>query len=279
MVSAPTLTAYTDEAPCPRVEVFFDDLDPDTATITAYRTAKGREYKVRGMVGAAVAGAISRIDYETPFNTASSYRAEMFDAAGLSLGFTPSASVSVSSDSSWLLNPLDPQGAVKVSLAASTGRELSRPVPGAISRPAGRRVGVVVSEPRSGLQGFQLDVRVSTLDDADKVQALIGGYGVNAVPVVCLRLGGDEGRLRIPQPLFLGVLDIVEVDIDTVWGGTDTLQSMVGDEVSPPTPALFIPLLRRMDIDAYYASRDAIDAAYLSRSDIDRDYSLAGYGS
>ena len=52
---------------------------------------------------------------------------------------------------------------------------------------------------------------------------------------------------------------------------------IVGDEVAPPAPGLFIPLLRAADVNAFYATAAAANAAYLTASDLNRDYSLAGY--
>jgi len=293
MPYAPTLTTYKDADPCPRVEVFFESLDPAAVTVTVYRSAAGREYRVRGAVDAPTAGTFTRIDFECPFNIPVTYRAEMFDADGLSLGFTDPTTLfdlvdgefpgddvfpatGLYSRDTWLHNPLDPSGAVKVSLAASTGRSLSRPVPGEISFPLGRRVGVALAEPRQGLRGFRFDVRVFDTDAADKVQALIGGYGTTTVPVVCIRLGGDETRLRVPKPLFLGVLDIAEVDINVAWGGGDTRQEMVGDEAAPPIPGLFIPLLTAADINASFATAADLNAAHARAVDVNRRYDLAG---
>lgn len=276
MAYEPTLTVYNDASPCPRVEVFFDALAEDTATLTVYRIAGGREHQVRGAVNAATAGTLTRIDFEVPFNTTVSYRAEMFDAAGLSLGFTGVASVSIAVADVWMHNPLDPQGSVRVTLLHAAGKVLDRPVPGEVSYPIGRRVGVVLAQPRRGLAGAVFDVMVDTFEDADKVQALLGDYTTTTVPVICIRLG-SKNPMRIPQPLFLGVLSIPEEDFDVADGGTTTIHRISGNESAPPVPGLFIPLLTRNDIDAFYATRDAIDAAYLRRVDIDRDYTLAGY--
>lgn len=279
MVSAPVLTPYLDEDPCPRVEVFFDDLHTGTAFVTVYRMAGGREEEVQGAIFAPTAGALTRIDFAVPFNVPVTYRAQMFDGARVSLGFTPAATVTVLSDHTWLHNPLNPHGAVKVSLAASTGQTISRPVPGTVSRPRGRSVGVILSEPRQGVVGLRFDVRAESLETADRVQALIGGYAQNITPVICIRLGGDETRLRVPQPLFLGVLDIVEADMNVAWGGEDTRQLMVGDEAAPPAPGLFIPLLTAADINAFYATATALKADNLTGAAVNRRYDLAGFAS
>ena len=99
------------------------------------------------------------------------------------------------------------------------------------------------------------------------------------VPVVCLRLGGCERRMRVTQPMFLSVLDLVEHDITHRWEGDGGMLShqFTGDEVAPPIPGLFIPLLRRADLNAYYATRAALNADNLTRSDVNRRYDLAGF--
>lgn len=279
MAYAPTLTAYLDESPCPRVEVFFESLAPGTATVTVYRLAGRRQFPVRGAVGAPTAGTLARIDFEVPFGIEATYRAEMFDSGGLSLGFTDPASITLNVTDSWMHNPMDPQGAVKVELDGSAAPSISRPVPGEVSRPKGRTVGVILAEPRLGVTGLRVSVATSDLETADKVQALIGDYDVPNVPVICCRWGGDDRRMRVPQPLFLGVLDIPEEDVTVRWGGGDTIQHIVGDETAPPAPGIFIPLLTAADINAYYATAALANAAYLTASDLNRDYTLAGFAS
>lgn len=304
MAYAPTITPYFDADPCPRTEVFFPEFAPGTATVTVYRSAAGREYLVRGAVRAATAGSLSRIDFECPFNIPVTYRAEMFDADGLSLGYTDPTTLTevydglepeedlppdvdlypfsvylgtglVSTDT-WLHNPLDPQGAVKVIARLGSAASISRPVVGGISRPLGRRVGVVLSQGRSGIRDMVWDITAYDLETADKVQALLGDYTTTTVPVVCLRVGGDESRIRVPKPLFLGVLDIAEEMQDVQYGGEWTVQRMTGDEVAPPVPGLFIPLLTNADLKAYYATNAAMKSDNATNSDLARRYDLAG---
>lgn len=272
-MSAPTLTAYVDAAPCPRVEVFFPSFDAGTASVTVYRLAGGQERQMRGAVRAASGGTLTRIDFEVPFNMPVTYRAEQFDAAGVSLGFTPSASVTVASDDTWMHNPLNPEGSAVV-FFGDDDWVVTRPTPGVVSHPKGRRVGVVLSEPRQGVSGLKLSVRTSTEDDANRVQAMCGENDMP--PVLCVRLGSQDQRLRLPQPLFLSALVVSEVDMDTRWGGSELAHMVEGDEVDPPIPGLFIPLLTRADLNAYFATRAALNAGGLTRSDINRRYDLAG---
>lgn len=275
-MSAPTLTTYLDASPCPRVEVFFSSFAAGTASATVYRLAEGREYQVRGAVNAPTAGSLTRIDFEVPFNVPVTYRAEQFNAAGLSLGFTAAAVVTVASVDTWAHNPLDPQGSVKVELWDTALRRLSRPVPGGVSYPRGRRVGVVVSEPRRRLSGVVFDLLAETIVEADKIQALIGDDATSRVPVLCIR-AGSRHRMRPKMPLFLGVFDIPEDDLLVRHGGEATVQRIEGDEVDPPIPGLQVSLLTAADINAYYPTAAAANADNLTGAALNRRYDLAGY--
>lgn len=273
-MAAPVLTPYVDALPAPRVEVFFPSFAPGTATVTVYRLADGREFQMRGAVRATTGGTFTRIDFEVPFNIPVTYRAEQFNAAGQSLGFTATSSVVVVSALSWMHNPLAPAGSVQVTLGGDTASVVRRPTPGVVSRPKGRRVGVVLSEPRQGVSGLMVDVRTTSVAEADAVQAMFGDSGMPSV--VCLRLGARDGIMRVPQPLFLAALDVPEVDINYQWGGNEISHPIEGDEVAPPVPGLFVATLRAMDINVSFATAADVNAAHLQAADVNRRYDLAG---
>lgn len=276
-MAAPVVNVFTDSAPCPRVEVFFGAFDPGTASVTVYRLAGGREFQVRGAVLAPTAGTLSRIDFEVPFNQPVTYRAEQFGALGQSLGFTPSTTVTVPSAHTWVHNPLEPQGSMRVEFGRDTATRITRPTPGVVARPKGRTRGVVMSEPRQGVMGLQIDIRTRTTAEADAVQAMFGDGGTP--PVVCVRLGSDYGRMRIPQPLFLSALEVPEDDINIQWapdGEGEISHPVRGDEVDPPIPGLFVALLRAKDINVSFPTAAALNASALTAAEVNRRYDLAG---
>lgn len=268
------ITLLSDVTAAPFVEVFLEDLIPDAAFVTVYRLASGREFQMRGAVMARTAGSFTRVDFEVPFNRLVTYRAELFDEDKNSLGFTDSASINLAVVDTWMHNPLNPRGAVKVQLSGESAKRILRPTPGVVSRPKGRRVGVVLSEPRQGVTDLLLDVRTETEADADLVQAMFGDDG--QPPVLCVRVGSRYGVMRVPQPLFLSALSVAEIDITHQWGGGLISHPIEGDEVDPPVPGLFVPLLTRADLNAFFATRGALNGAGLTRTDINRLYSLAG---
>jgi hypothetical protein len=271
----PTITPYFDADPCPRAEVLFTSLAAGTASVTVYRSAGGREHQMRGGVNADVAGALTRIDTEIPFGVEVSYRAEMFNSSGVSLGFTDSGTVTMHVYETWLHNPLDPHGAASVIMALGAAKSLSRPVDGETVHPLGRKVGVVVSGTRRGISDATLDCYTETDADTDKVAAMVGDYDSNTVPVLCFRIGASM-KMRLPRPFFAAVLDPREEEADLYQGGQFMVWRMQGSEVAPPTPALFIPLLTRADINAFYATRAAVKANHLTRLSVNRAYNLIG---
>lgn len=270
-----TINDLTDGG-APKVEVLLTDLDGAVATVTAYRLSGGTEERVSGVIEAAVAGAGTWIDYEVPAQTAT-YRVEYFDAGGVSLGFSESVEITLGFSGCWMHNPLNPSGAVRVRLMDTAGASLSRPVPGAVVYPRGRRVGVVVAQPRRGLAGAVFDVYSPDLSTADKIQSFLGSDLVSLPPVICIRMGVDYSGFRVRSPLFLGVFDIAEEGLDVRFGGEATVQRITGDEVARPLPGVFVPLLRRMDLNAFYSDRATLNASYLTRLSANRSYDLAGY--
>lgn len=275
MAFAPRLTVFPAAGGAgPSVELFFSALPSGAASVTVYRSSGGRQVPVRGAIRASTAGQFTRRDGEVPFGVQATYRAESFNSAGTSLGYTSSASITVDEPGTWVHNPLDPTGATQVFFLDSAARNLSRPTEAEVVYPQGRRVGVVLSGQRRGLQGVKLDVMVDDTRSADKLQTMLGGYNSDTVPVLCFRVGAED-RVRLPRPLFAAVLDAREQDMTYVYGGTQIAFEMEGDEVAAPAPGLFISLLTRADVNAFYESRADVDAYNLTRLDVGRNYGIA----
>lgn len=274
MVYEPVITRYFDDKPAPRVEVFFPSLAPSTATVTVYRLAEGREFPVRGAIRASTAGQFTRIDNEVPFGVTVIYRAEMFNSAGTSLGYTGTASTLLDVRKTWVHNPLDPSGAVQVVVEKGSAKKLSRPFDGDVVYPQGRQVGVLLVSGRQALSGTSLTCITLTDEDADKFSALFGSYSAQTIPALCVRVSASM-KMRLPRPFYAGVLDVSEEEFDLYNGGSTVAWELKADEVAPPAPGLFISLLTRADVNAFYASRADVDAYNLTRLDVARNYGIA----
>lgn len=278
MAFEPDIITHTNASPMPRAEVLFPSLEPGTAFITVHRRAENRDYVMRGGLRAVTTGAFTRVDFEIPFGVPSTYYAEMFDSAGLPLGVTGQSSETLHCDDMWMHNPLDPFNGVRVDFREEATRNLSRPVSGDVYYPEGSTVGKVIAGRRRGLQGTVLDVITDTVEDADKVRDMLGTYSRSTVPVLCFRIASGH-QVRIPRPFFAAVMDVAEQDMNYVLGGNQIAHEMSGSEVSPPSPGLFIPLLTRADLNAWYATRAALNADNPTRLDANRKYSIAGTAS
>ena len=279
MANSPTITTYLGANPCPRAEVLFTSFAAGTVKVTAYRSTGLRKYRVRGVVDAPVAGALTRIDFEIPFGVAVSYWAEQFDASGLSLGETSKTTTTLNCWETWVHNPLNPHGATTVQFRSRAAQSIVRPVEGAIVHPQGRRVGVLVSGQRRGVENVDLTVVTDTIEQVDKLQAMFGDYETSVPPILCIRVGGGD-RVRLPRPFFAAVLSADEQEVNYSLGmGEQITTAMTGTEVSPPVPGLFIPLLTRADLNAYYTTRAALNADNATRLDVNRRYDLTGAGA
>lgn len=276
-MAGPVLTQNLDASPW--VEVFHDpaDLPVGTARLRMYRFSEGRTWLVRG--GVDVAPGVAALDFEVPFRTPAMYRAECFDAAGVSLGFTETSEITVAVGDVWVHNPLDPTVAVNLGpygLLSGSGAG-SRPTVGDTVWPDGAVVGRRVGSTRRGVVGGRIGFAVETLEVADELQAMVGDYVMQQVGVLCVR---TPPPVRMPRTLFASVRDVEEQDVNVAWGGGSRTDHWFSyDEVSPPFPGLVTPLLTYGDVDEFYGSYAAADAAYATYTGRDRDYSLAGFAS
>lgn len=281
VLMVPALTAFTD---APRVEVVFDVLPPAAAMATIRATIAGRTSEVRGAIRTSVSGALNRTDFEAPDGVPVTYRAELFNAAGVSIGFTSDATITVpASDFDgafhyvWLHSPTDPSTAVRVAWGRDALSRISTQSPGSVEWAQGRRLGLALSSRRTGMIAVPMDVVTDTLEDAAKVDALFGGPQRARQPVVCVRMSPSLAITRLPAVWFAGILE-QSYEPDMTMGSERTVWRLRGDEVAPPVPAIVIPLLRRKDIAAFYATRQAVRNDNQSRFALSRRYELAGLG-
>jgi prepilin-type processing-associated H-X9-DG protein len=67
----------------------------------------------------------------------------------------------------------------------------------------------------AGPWSFAVWIRVEGPDASTAtgyLSAMLGDYNTTTVPVLCLRVGGDESRIRIPKPMMANLVLSVEKD-------------------------------------------------------------------
>lgn len=264
----PAFTLYMDGNPS--VEIFFTNYVAGTVRVRLYRYSEGRTWLVRG--GVDIAPSVAVRDYEVPSGVTSTYRAEMFDEAGNSLGFNAPASVTMPEFGPVVHQPMDPALFAPVTVLLDTAQTLVRRTPGELTYTEGSTVGRRIGVQRRGLSGAQLEFMTDTIADADMVQAMLGTYETEQVAVLCFR---TPPPIRLPRTLFCASESLEEIETDVHMGGTAVRYRMQVDEVEPPFPGLVKPTLTYDDIDTVgsYTVQDGLWATY---SDRDRAYELAG---
>lgn len=269
--TAASLTPYLSGNPW--VEVYFPQLDPATDRVTIYRLSDGRTWQVRG--GVAIAPGVAVQDFEVPFNTVSTYRAQMFAADGSSLGFTAPVDITIEMPVGYTVvhQPLDPSLWTTVLDLQKSGKSIVRPTPGTATYTQGSTVPRFIGSRREAIKDLSLAWLTDSLRDADMLQAMLGTYEQEQVAVLCIR---TTLPMRIPRTLFFHTDALAEEDVDVYDGGEAIQFAFSGDEVEPPFPGLATPLLTYDDIDASFATYDAADTAYATYTDRDRAYELAG---
>lgn len=267
-MAGPTLSP--DLSGNPFVEVFFEDLHVDADTITIYRLSEDRDWLVRG--GVQIATGVAALDFEVPFQTPATYRAEQFDVLGNSLGFTDPSSITVDYEGTVVHQPLAPaQLWARVRLLAGSAESLVRPTDGEFPRVEGATVGRWIGTPRQGLRGVPVNFLTDTLAAANQVQAMLGTYVTQQVGVLCIR---SSDGIRWSRTFFARG-DLAEVERNVRIRGELIEFQAAMDESEPPYPGLVVPLLTYDDLDAFgdYAAQDA---NWITYTDRDRAYELAG---
>lgn len=276
MTTTITATPHPDGLPAPYVDVTASGFDPATVTVTVWRLALGRQFRVRGMVEVSASGAVTGLDFEAPFGVPFSYRVEEFDASGAFRAWSDPVTLELAGpdDYFWIHNPLDPATSMMLRVLYGDAATIARPVEAQVFRMLGRSAGVALFGQRHGVERMVLDTMTETTTDAAKFDALFGGYDqLGAVPIVCIR---PPVAMRLP-PTFYGLIaQPTHVDFNVHLGGQVARWQLVADEIAPPPAALVSALLDYADFTAFYADYAAYTAAYADYLTAQRDYSIAG---
>lgn len=267
-MAAPSLSV--DVTGNPFVEVFFGAVAPGTASLSVYRLSEDRQWLVRGGVG--LATGVAALDFEAPFKTPATYRAEQFDSLGNSLGFTDSATTTVDFTGTIVHNPLVPASLwTPVFVMSDSIAPLVRPTEGELVYVEGASVGKWIGTRRQGLRNVSVVLETDTIAAANRMQAMLGTYTTQQVGVLCIR---TSEAIRWPRTFFARG-DLGELERTVRFGGELIRFESRMDEAEPPFPGLVTPLLTYDDLDAF-GNYTAQDAGWLTYTDRDRAYELAG---
>jgi len=224
-----------------------DDLPDGAHTINITRTHDGVTETVRGAGSLFAAGGAVHDDWEIPTGVPVSYRAEAFDVSGVSLGFTDYVIGEVFSDPSkaWISDPNNPNMVVQVDLKSDFVDTLTR-VRQAQTYQIGDRV-VALLGARGKLQNLNFRVQTETLDDGALLDQILGQTSV---------LIRTNPPADVPRLLYVVVPDVNKTGLgsaqDIQYGGGLALWSGTGQEISPSTLDILVPIVTwQTYIDAF----------------------------
>jgi hypothetical protein len=281
---APTLTAFVDSNPVPRVEVLISTMPVDAATVTVWRNYAGRRSLVRGAVATPVAGDHVVVDYEAPLQTAVTYTCQTADADGVPSELSPASDAVLVDDSrAWLQDPLAPTTSVALGMTRVYGggyafgegdfgegafgsgtpdpiAVLRRASFGTVNRSAdvtvtplfGGSLPVAGSSVRRAPSEIPIEIRTTTEQTSTALRDLLN----QAFPVL-LRIGA-----RAPMLEPLSYLVIPEVAERFIYGAELTIWTMTGQSVMPPSASVVIPVRTYNDLLDEASSYDDLLGLY-----------------
>lgn len=252
----PTLTVYTDMTPCPRVVVNFSTFIEDTASVDLYRLGDGEPQLVPGAqdVQASETGGLVKTDYYPPFGIPITYRAQQFDAAGNSLGYTDSASAIVDVSFTVVTSPYDPMQSAVIDMDEEAGSALTNPTNAATHEFNGRRI--VLIESQQLLAGVNMSFWTDTLPQYQKVLDVF-------------RSSRNFVVIRTPPPMQVPRVFYVfgaPVRSETNLPGNieEFLWDLKVDEVTPPSAVLLVAVITYGTYSAGLSTYGAFKSSYLT---------------
>jgi hypothetical protein len=115
--STPTLTANYSIVPA--VQIALTGLLA-TGTVTVYRIADGTSEVVRNASNVSASSTFTVVDYDAPIGVVVTYTAENFDSSVVSQGVSSPATITLTSTSIWMHDPLAPANNVEIKLTGTS---------------------------------------------------------------------------------------------------------------------------------------------------------------
>lgn len=262
--------------PVPRVEITVNGLDAvGPSRVTVWRsTVGGKRRAVRGWKNRLVFGSDFEVDYEAPLGREVQYDLQVISGAVTPLRVTTYAELDV--DTGYIQDPLVPASAVPCSSFSGAGLPVPTLAPAAYRKLTyameSSQAHVLGSDTPVGFAGQRMvasGVDFSVLTDSAEQGSALRNILLTAYPVLVRPLPswGD-----LPDLLYLDAPAPTEEPLNGHHGGTVTRWALVGDQVTPPSLSVVVPLWTYDDVQALWASYTyafqqaaavAINATYL----------------
>jgi len=241
----------------PRVQVTVSAV-PEDAAITLFRLFGKYQTTVRGALRESASGAFVVVDYEVPLGIPVTYRAELYDVSGESLGITNEATVTIAwpGDQVVISDPLAPASSIAVDGHSDFGGVLTRKRPYEQHNVSGRIITLMGLAGK--LEGIPLVCNTRTIEAADELD------GILDATLVLVRSAPPS---RLP-PLFYAVVGTVkQVPQDVQWGGEWVRWDIEGDETDSSPLDVQVPIITYQMYNDAFPTYGDFNAAYLTYLD------------
>jgi len=256
MARAVSVEAIT-TAPCPRVGITITALGATESVVSVWRVADGERNPVRGARRAVMNDAAYVIDYDAPLGRPITYEIEVISGPS-GVGIFSSAPVTVTSDSSWIMDPLDPQSAVAIRRSLTA---------------AGEPVFQV-----EAMSSFEYQAKSSMFEimGSDRPMALLGqraaATGINLSLMTDMAEQNNRVRdlfkqssqllVRVPPSVtdaiegacFVAVATVVEGSTKAHTGRALTRWTVQGDTVAAPTIQVLTATFTYGDVEILFST-------------------------
>lgn len=248
MAYAPALTLFLDPV---RVKVVFEDLAPTTETVTIYRTGE-ETVAVPGTIGMFAAGGVTVDDWWAPYGGLT-YYADMFNAAGVKIGTTSTASLTLWGEAGTvtLMDPYNPASQVVVSAESQFAESLTRSRDVERYNIGGRVVALM------GDLGLYEGVNLRCYSENEEQR--VAAWNVLKETLVLIR---TTAPIPLPRLFYAVVGAPREVPFDHRHGGWVSVWDIAGDQVSPVTAGAAVASITWQDLIDRFATWDEVVEAY-----------------
>lgn len=261
----PTLTPLLADSLPPRVDVLFSagELAPTVSTVTVLQISSAGQIAVRNATRVPAVGGIFVTDYEPPPGITVTYRAEQFNAAGVSLGLSGSADTQIDFpiDLICIQDPLAPKRFVLVDAPGDFAGQVSRGRSVSTYRAGGRTVALMGEV--GLIEGVSIPVSTRSLVDADMLEDIL-----SESPILVRTM---PNIVRIPQQFFGVARRVSQVPVDVQYGREWIRWDITADQLSRPSMNIIESVVTYARFKAVYATYAAAKAVYATYLDAMRN--------
>jgi len=258
------------DAPCPRVGVTITGLGIGDSVVSVWRTADGERNPVRGARRILAVDSDYLIDYDTPLGRPVTYEVEVISGPTGAARVT-SSSVTVTSDSAWIMDPLVPQSAVPITrsltalgeptFVAAAMQKLDYAMDSQVFKILGSDKPMALFGRRAAATGVDLSMITDAAEQNTRLRSLFASSGV-----LLVRLPVSWADF-VPGAWFALVASVSEQPAGAPNGDPLTVWSLSADTVAAPTLKVLTATFTYGDVALLFATyqqkQDATTGSYL----------------